>query len=189
MATPREEFSKQIPETKLSRLLFADTRFAIIWLIIRLYVGWQWLLAGYEKIINPVWVGDKAGIALKGFLVGALSKASGPHPDVQSWYAAFVNGFVIHHLILFSYMVSFGELLVGIGLILGAFTTVAAFFGAFMNMNYLLAGTVSTNPILLVLEVLIIAGWRIAGWFGLDHFILSKFGVPWHPGPFFKKKR
>ncbi len=160
-----------------SRLFFEDTHLAPIWFIVRVYVGWQWLLAGYEKVINHVWVGDKAGIALKGFLVGVLAKASGPHPDVQVWYAAFINGFVIHHLALFSYMVSFGELLVGIGLILGAFTGVAAFFGAFMNMNYLLAGTVSTNPILLVLEILIILARRPAAHFGLDRFI----------GPFFKK--
>lgn len=189
MANPRAEFIKEIPETKLSRLLFADTRFAIVWLIIRLYVGWQWLLAGYEKVINPAWTGDKIGIALKGFLTGAISKASGPHADVQGWYAAFINGFVLHHLIIFSYMVSFGELLVGIGLILGAFTPVAAFFGAFMNMNYLLAGTVSTNPILLVLEILIIFASRIAGWFGLDHIVLSKLGIPWKIGSTFAKKR
>ncbi len=179
MAASRKEFITQIPETKLSRLLFADTRLALIWLIIRLYVGWQWLLAGYEKVINPAWTGDKAGVALKGFLTGAISKASGPHPDVQDWYVAFLNGFVLHHTILFSYMVSFGELLVGIALILGIFTGVAAFFGAFMNMNYLLAGTVSTNPILLILEILIILGRRPAGHFGLDRFI----------GPFFKKIR
>lgn len=189
MAGLRSEFIKQIPRTKLSCLFFADTRLAIIWLIIRLYVGWQWLFAGYEKVISPIWTGDRAGVALKGFLAGALAKASGPHPDVQSWYAAFLNGFVIHHTVLFSYMVSYGELLVGIGLILGAFTGTAAFFGAFMNMNYLLAGTVSTNPILLILEILIILGRRPAGHFGLDRFILSKFGVPWDPGPFFNKKR
>lgn len=188
MAASSAEFVKQIPQTKLSRLLFADTRLSIIWLIIRLYVGWQWLLAGYEKVISPAWTGDKAGVAIKGFLTGALSKASGPHPDVQDWYAAFINGFVLQHTTLFSYMVAYGELLVGIALILGLFTGVAAFFGAFMNMNYLLAGTVSTNPILLVLEIPIMLGWRFAGWFGLDRFILSKFGVPWHPGPFFKKK-
>jgi hypothetical protein len=48
--------------------------------------------------------------------------------------------------------------------ILGIFTGLAAFFGAFMNMNYLLPGTVSTNPILLVFAVLLMLAWKTAGW-------------------------
>lgn len=144
------------------------------WLIVRVYVGWQWLEAGWTKLHSPVWTGDQAGLAVKGFLTGALQKAGGAHPDVQGWYAAFVDGFALHHTVLFSYLVSYGELLVGIALILGMFTSVAAFFGAFMNMNYLLAGTVSINPLLLILEVLLIAAWRIAGYVGLDRFVLPR---------------
>ena len=36
--------------------------------------------------------------------------------------------------------------LIGIALILGAFTGVAAFAGGFMNWNFIMAGTGSTNP-------------------------------------------
>ncbi len=177
----------QIPQSHLSRLLFADTRLAWLWFLLRLYVGWQWVQAGYEKIINPVWVGTKAGTALNGFLMGALKKASGAHPDVSGWYAAFLNGYVIHHTALFSYAVSFGELFVGIALILGFFTGIAAFFGGFMNMNYLFAGTTSINPLLFLIELFIILAWRVAGWYGLDQFILPLFGTPWKPGNLFKK--
>lgn len=56
-----------IPEPKLSKLLFADTRFAWIWLVLRLYVGWEWLTAGWEKVQNPAWFGGQAGSALQGF--------------------------------------------------------------------------------------------------------------------------
>lgn len=143
-------------------------------LLIRLYVGWQWLVAGYEKVISPVWVGDKAGTAVGGFLMGALKKVGGEHPDVQWWYAEFINNFALPNKVIFSYLVSFGELAVGIGLILGALTPVAAFFGIFMNFNYLFAGTVSTNPVLLVLELIILAFWRKAGVLGLDRFLMPK---------------
>jgi thiosulfate dehydrogenase [quinone] large subunit len=119
-------------------------------------------------------VGDQAGTAVKGFLLGALQKSSGPHPDVQGWYAAFVENFVLEHTVLFSYLVTYGELLVGAALILGICTATAAFFGAFMNMNYLLAGTVSINPILLVLEILLMLAWRTAGWIGLDRYIVPR---------------
>ena len=178
----------QIPEPAITRLLFSDTRFAFIWLIIRLYVGWQWLDAGYHKVISPLWVGEKAGVALSGFINGALAKTGGLHPDVQSWYGAFLKEFVLPNVSIFSYVVSFGELLVGIALILGAFTGIAAFFGAFMNMNFMLAGTVSINPILFLGELFLILAWRVAGFIGLDRFLLINFGTPWHKGKLFKKK-
>lgn len=178
----------QIPEPALSRFLFADTRTAWIWLPLRLYVGWQWVEAGYGKITSPVWVGSKAGVALEGFLKGAMAKTAGPHPDVVSCYGAFLKDVVFPHASLFSHMVAYGELLVGIGLMLGIFTGIAAFFGGFMNMNYLFAGTISTNPLLFLIELLLILSWRVAGWIGLDRYVLPKLGTPWKPGELFKKK-
>lgn len=88
---------------------------------------------------------------------------------------------------LFSHLVAWGELLVGVGLILGAFTGVAAFFGAFMNMNYLFAGAVSTNPFMFLIQLLLILAWRVAGWYGLDRYLLPMLGTPWKPGKIFKK--
>jgi len=162
----------QIPEPRLSRVLFADTRFAFLWLVVRLYVGWIWLEAGLEKVQNPAWTGSTAGVAMKGFIMGAIAKASGEHPAVQDWYAGFLNSVVVPNISVFSYLVAYGELLVGIALILGIFTGIAAFFGAFMNMNFLLAGTVSTNPILFLFELFLILAWRVAGWWGLDRYLL-----------------
>lgn len=177
----------QIPEPPFSRFIFADTRLAFVWLILRLYVGWEWVQAGYEKIINPVWTGSKAGVALQGFLIGSLKKSSGEHPDVSGWYAEFIHSFALPHTAIFSYIVSYGELLVGIAVILGIFTGIAAFFGAFMNMNYLFAGTVSINPLLFLLELFLILAWRIAGWYGIDRWLLPLLGTPWQPGKLFKK--
>lgn len=176
-----------IPDPPLAKFLFADTRMAWVWLILRVYVGWQWAVAGYEKIVSPVWVGDKAGVALSGFLSGALQKTSGAHPDVALWYAQFLQNTVMHNAAFFSYLVAFGELAVGVGLILGLFTGIAAFFGAFMNMNYLFAGTVSVNPLLFLLELFLILAWRVAGWYGLDRWLLPLLGTPWKPGKIFKK--
>lgn len=178
----------QIPEPPLSKLLFADTRFAVLWLVLRVYVGWEWLQAGIQKATNPAWTGEKAGAALTGFIQGALAKTSGPHPDVQGWYAAFLKDFVLPNVSSFSYVISYGEILVGVGLILGALTGIAAFFGAFMSMNFLLAGTVSMNPILFLGELFLILAWRVAGWLGFDRYLLPLFGTPWQPGKLFKRK-
>ncbi len=176
----------QIPEPPFARFLFSDTRMALVWLVVRLYVGWEWLYAGWEKIQNPVWVGPKAGVAVQGFLNAAIQKTSGAHPDVQDWYASFLQNFVMQHTTAFSYLVSYGELLVGIALILGVLTGIAAFFGVFMNFNYLFAGTVSSNPILGLLGLLLIFAWRNAGWLGIDRFLLPLLGTPWEKGKLFR---
>lgn len=173
-------------EPKFAKFLFADSRMAWLWLIIRVYVGWEWLLAGWGKLQNPVWVGEKAGVAVQGFLNGALAKTSGAHPDVQGWYAVFVKNVALPNAEIFSYLVSYGEVLVGVALILGIFTGIAAFFGSFMNLNFLFSGAVSLNPILLMLQLFLILAWRIAGYFGVDRWLLPKLGTPWQKGNFFK---
>lgn len=180
--------SVQIPEPKLSRFFFSDTKTSWLWLIIRVYIGYQWLIAGWEKVTNPVWAGPSAGGALHGYLLGALAKTSGAHPDVSGWYAAFINSTVLPNTTVFSNMVAVGELLVGIALILGAFTGIAAFFGAFMNMNYLFAGTVSINPLLFILQLFLILSWRVAGFYGLDRYLLPLLGTPWQRGKLLKRK-
>jgi thiosulfate dehydrogenase [quinone] large subunit len=189
---PKE--ATQIPEPPLARFLFADTRMAWVWLIVRLYLGYEWLTAGLEKLtgtsysldatfgtkVGSSWVfSGHDGAAILGFAKGALAQAGGPHPAVQSWYAWFLQAVVIPNAGLFAYLITFGEILVGIALILGLLTGIAAFFGVFMNLNYLLAGTVSTNPILGFLALFVILAWRIAGYYGLDRYILPVLGTPW----------
>jgi thiosulfate dehydrogenase [quinone] large subunit len=180
----------EIPEPPIARFLFADTRLAPLWLIIRLYVGYEWLMAGWEKITDPagVWIGAKSGTAITGFVQGALQKTGGEHPSVAGWYASFLQNIVLPNATLWSYMVAFGEVLVGLGLIVGLFTGIAAFFGGLMNANYLLAGTVSTNPILFILATWLVLAWRVAGYWGLDRWALPMLGVPGVPGTLFQHR-
>ncbi len=193
----RRVSSYYIPEPALARFLFGDTRFAWFWLIVRLYVGYEWLTAGWEKLfgfsINYGSFGEPAkggawvfnahtGAAIQGFVKGALAKANGPYPDVTGWYAWFLQHVVLPNSALFAYIVTFGELLVGLALILGFLTGIAAFFGVVMNVNYLLAGAVSTNPVLAILGALIMLAWRIAGYYGIDRWLLPLLGTPWSEG-------
>ena len=97
----------QIPEPPLARFLFADTRMAWLWLIVRVYVGYEWFTAGWEKLTGTsinittfgkstgsAWVFNSgAGAAMKGFAQGAIAKATGAHPGVQGWYANFLQTF------------------------------------------------------------------------------------------------
>lgn len=166
----------------VARALFNDVHFSWIWLIVRLYAGYEWVTAGTEKLQSPVWTGSQAGVAMSGFVKGALTQATGAHPNVQDWYAAFLQNAVLPNVVVWSYLISWGETLVGIALILGIFTGIAAFFGSFMNANYLLSGAVSTNPILFFIATWLVLAWKTAGWIGLDHWVLPALGTPWSPG-------
>ncbi|KKW25060.1 MAG: TQO small subunit DoxD [Candidatus Kaiserbacteria bacterium GW2011_GWA2_52_12] len=169
-----------IEESSLSHFLKNDTRIAVLWLVVRVYLGWEWLQAGWGKFNNPAWIGDNIGQGIGGFVQNALKKtadacAPAPavcHADVQSWYAAFLQTFVQPYPELWSYLITFGEIAVGIGLIVGCLTGLAAFFGFTMNLNFMLAGTVSTNPIMMVLAILLVCSWRVAGYWGLDQYVL-----------------
>ncbi len=182
-----------IPEPAIARFLFADTRMAWLWLIVRLYVGYEWLTAGLDKLtgysftitdfgqkVGTPWVfGAHDGAAIKGFVAGALAQTSGAHPAVQGWYAWFLQNFVLPNAAVFAYLVTFGEVLIGLGLIFGCLTGIAAFFGVFLNMNFLLSGAVSINPVIGFLALFLILAWRIAGFWGLDRWVLPLLGTPW----------
>ncbi len=182
MATNQRQYVERLEDPPFAQSLFGDVRWAWIWLILRLYLGWEWLSAGWGKIGAAAWTGDNAGAAITGFVNGALQKSGGEHPDVQGWYAWFLTNLVLPYAGFWSYLVAWGEALVGIALIIGLFTGIAAFFGSLMNMNYLLAGTVSTNPILFAIALFLILAWKTAGWWGLDRWALPALGTPWRPG-------
>lgn len=178
-ATPTEQF----PEPAISRFFAGSTGSSALWFVVRMYVGAQWLLAGWEKVLSPVW--GTSGKALSGFVAGALAKSSGANPAVQGWYASFLQNFVLPHVGFFSFIVTWGEVAVGVGILLGILTGIAAGFGVLMNLNYLLAGTVSINPILGMVGLFLVFSWRVCGWIGLDRWVLPALGLPWKPGTLF----
>jgi thiosulfate dehydrogenase (quinone) large subunit len=178
------------PATKATRrALLGEVRWAWLWLILRVYLGWEWLGHGLSKLQDPAWTGDQAGVAITGFVNEALTKTGGENPDVQGWYAWFLQNLVLPNAVFWSYLVAWGETLVAIALILGFLTGLAAFFGIFMNMNYLLGGSVSTNPILFTIGILLILAWKTAGWWGLDRWVLPMLNRSLRPKPVLEEPR
>jgi thiosulfate dehydrogenase (quinone) large subunit len=154
---------------------FSDKRFiGIISGIIRVWLGWSFLQAGWGKLTDAqgMWIGSKAGTSVTGFLAGAIKNSSGAHPTVHPWFASLAQNFFLPNAGLFSYMVAFGETLVGIALIVGLFTRFAAFWGMFLNLMFLFAGSTSTNTEMLVAEVAIVSAGFYASYYGLDTFVL-----------------
>jgi thiosulfate dehydrogenase [quinone] large subunit len=169
-----------------SRYLFSNTRAGFFWLPIRLFLGMAWFEAGWHKLFAEGWlVGTAAhpvGSSLAGFWTRAVTVPEGgtSSPITYDWYKDFIN-FLLNgnHEGWFAYVITFGEIAVGIGLILGALTGIAAFFGALMNMSFLLAGSASSNPVLFTAAIGLILAWRVAGYYGVDRYLLPMLGTPW----------
>lgn len=174
----------EIADPPLARFLFSDTRMAAVWLVVRVYVGWAWLDAGLHKVqdtgATTNYVIDGAGILAFWKRIAAVPTAPAKPAITYDWYRSFIQWLIdVHAESFFGKLIAYGETAVGLGLIFGAFTGIAAVSGAFMNLNYMLAGTASTNPVLLLLGFLLVLAWKTAGYFGLDRFLLPLLGTPW----------
>lgn len=167
--------------------LFGSTRWSWLWLIVRVWLGYTWITSGLEKLKNPAWT--QTGEALKGFWERAVLVPEAPaRPAIAfSWYRTFLQALLnAQAYTWFSKLVVAGELLIGIALILGMFTGIAAFLGGFMNWNFMMAGSASTNPVLFSVAILLVLAWKTAGWLGLDRWLLPLLGTPWRPGRLFQ---
>jgi thiosulfate dehydrogenase [quinone] large subunit len=182
--------STEIEAPATARFLFSNSRAGLLWLPIRLFVGFQFLEAGLHKFGDPAWM--SGGSALRGYWEhAALIPAAPGKPAITfEWYRDFLNTLLAGHAeTWFGPLVAFGEMAIGLGLIVGLFTGLAAFFGALMNMSFLLAGSGSTNPVLFTLGIGMILAWRVAGYYGLDRYVLPRLGTPWKPGALFLRTR
>jgi thiosulfate dehydrogenase (quinone) large subunit len=151
-------FSQFLRENKIS---------AAILTVLRLYLGYEWLTAGFHKL-------SSGGFDAAGFLKGAIANpVKGPDGSiVYATYVGFLKHVALPNAHLFNTIIPLGEFLVGLGLILGCLTTAAAFFALVMNFSYVMAGTVSSNPLDIILGVIILAAGYNAGRIGLDRFVI-----------------
>jgi thiosulfate dehydrogenase [quinone] large subunit len=173
----------KLQDPPLFQWLMNDPRAGWIWVLPRIWLGYQWFSASLHKISNPAWV--TTGDALKGFWTNAVTvSAAGKSPIVFEWYRGFLQYLLdVQAYTWFAKLVAYGELLIGLGLMLGAFTGIAAFFGGLMNWNFMMAGSASTNPLLFVIAVALILAWKVSGYIGADYVLLRWLGTPWRTVP------
>jgi thiosulfate dehydrogenase [quinone] large subunit len=168
-----------VQDPPLAQTLFNDTRMSWLWLVLRVWLGYKWVDAALHKIYEPAWV--QTGDALKGFWTGAVAIPETGRPAIAfDWYRNFLQYMLdVEAYTWFAKLVAYGELIIGIALILGLFTGIAALFAGFMNWNFIMAGSASTNGMLFFVSVLLILAWKVAGYIGLDYFALPYIGTPW----------
>jgi thiosulfate dehydrogenase (quinone) large subunit len=171
-----------VPESGWGRFLRISKLAASLYLGLRLAMAYEWLSAGWEKLQSPGWT--QTGASLQAFWQKAVAVPKTGSPAITyPAYRGFIQFMLDQHWYTwFAKIVVTGELLIGLTLLLGAFTGFAALAGLLMNFNFVYAGSTSINPTLIILEALVLYGWRVAGWYGLDRFLLPSVGTPWAPG-------
>ena len=135
--------------------------------VIRLYLGYSWLMAGWDKLTGE-------GFNASGYLNNAIANpVKGPDGTlVYGWYVSFLENFALPNIEIVNFIIPIGEFLIGLGLILGFLTTAAMFFGLLLNFSFFLAGTVSHNPTDILLGFIILTAGYNAGRYGLDHYLV-----------------
>ena len=178
-----------VQDPKFTSFLFGDLRTAPMWLIVRVYLGIQWLDAGWSKVTSEAWM--DGGTAVQGFWTGATAVPEEGRPAITyDWYRDFLNFMLEREWYTWvAPIIAVSEVLVGVALILGVLTGIAAFGGLMMNTAFMLAGTASSNPVLGAFAILIILGWKVAGHWGADRFLLPALGAPWSPGYLVRRNR
>ncbi|MFD0672394.1 DoxX family protein [Cohnella sp. GCM10027633] len=147
---------------------------AIAVTLLRIYVGWQWIDAGWHKLAD----GFDAG----GFLNNAVGKPvidRATNEAIYPTYTNFLEHFALPNVKLINFLIPLGEFLIGVGLIVGGLTVAAAFFGLMLNFLFLFAGTVSTNPWLLLLGTIVLVAGANAGRYGLDFYLMPLLRKGW----------
>jgi thiosulfate dehydrogenase [quinone] large subunit len=94
---------------------------------LRVYTGVFFVYNGFRKVVN-----DRFTEGMVGFLNGRADSS-------PEFYRSFVESVVLPNKALFAGMVAFGELAIGLALILGLATRYAAAAGAFLVINFWMA--------------------------------------------------
>jgi thiosulfate dehydrogenase (quinone) large subunit len=160
---------------RLADWLFRSQAASCLWFVARVWLGYQWANAGYQKIWGSermgFWFNNGAGV--KGFATGGVAASHGATASVAyGWWAGFLHNFVTPNAGWIAKLVALGELTIGIALIIGLFTGVAAFAAVTLNVTYMLSGVAGVNPMYALIGVGLILAWRNAGNLGLDRYAL-----------------
>lgn len=131
---------------------------------VRIYIGSQWFLAGWNKI--------SGSFDASGFIKIAIERSEGLHPTVPTWYATFLKHIIIPNMDFFNFLIPWGEFLIGIGLIFGFFTIASLSTGVFMNANFLLAGETLPNLTFYTFSILLLLAGKRTYRIGLDYYLL-----------------
>ena len=139
---------------------------------LRLFIGLGWIRAGVAKLIDPEWY---SGDLLIEFLQANLLHGGATFPI----YNGLMMGLFTEHASFLSNLVTAGQLYTGLAIFFGIFTRPALLAGLFMNMNFVLAGTVNPSAFYMIIQLTLLTS-NVGRVLGIDGFLNNMRGERLH---------
>jgi thiosulfate dehydrogenase [quinone] large subunit len=135
---------------------------SVAWLAVRVWIGIMWIQAGWAKVFgaeNPGFLHNN-GAGVAGFAAHGA--------PAYSWWGSLMHSFVVPNASWIAVIVAFGELAIGLGLVVGFLTRTAAIASLLLLFTYVMSGTAGVNGFYALCAIIVLATWRTSTWIGLD---------------------
>lgn len=143
-----------------------ESKYATVaWLAVRVWVGIMWMEAGWSKVFgaeNAAFLHNN-GAGVAGF--------AGHGAPAYSWWGSIMHSFVVPNASWIAVLVAFGELAIGIGLVVGFLTRTAAIASLVLLFTYVMSGTASVTAFYAMCAIIVLATWRTSTWISVDGVI------------------
>src|SRR6202167_2594853 len=138
---------------------------ALVWTAMRVWLGVMWIQAGSAKL----WGAEAAGF-LHNNGAGVAGFAAHGTP-AYSWWGTFLHGFVVPNAGAIGVLIAVSEFAIGIALVTGLFTRVAALGSLALLFTYVMSGPASVSAFYALFAIVILVMWRTSSWIGADGLI------------------
>ncbi len=140
---------------------------AIGWTAMRIWLGIMWIQAGATKL----WGSESAGfIHNNGAGVAGFAAHGTP---AYTWWGTFLHSFVVPNSGWIGVLIAVAEFAIGIALVAGLFTRLAALGSLALLFTYVMSGTASVCAFYALFAIVILTMWRTSSWLGLDGMLAS----------------
>jgi thiosulfate dehydrogenase [quinone] large subunit len=155
----------QRTNSSVLRWLAHSRAMALVWTAMRVWLGIMWIQAGAAKL----WGNENAAFLHHG---GAGVAGFATHGTAAyTWWGHFLHGFVVPNAGAIGVLVALAEFMIGIALVAGVFTRVAALASLGLLFTYVMSGTASVCAFYALFAIVILATWRTSSWIGLDGLV------------------
>jgi thiosulfate dehydrogenase [quinone] large subunit len=148
---------------------------AVGWTAMRVWLGIMWIQAGAAKL----WGAESAGfIHNNGAGVAGFAAHGTP---AYTWWGTFLHGFVVPNAGWIGVLIAVAEFAIGVALVAGLFTRLAALGSLVLLFTYVMSGTASVSAFYALFAIVILTMWRTSSWIGIDG-LLSSYRQHHHAG-------
>ena len=139
---------------------------------LRLFLGLTFVYAGIQKLTDPQYFRPSA----PGYIGRQIAGMAHGTP-----LGGLLTHLVVPHAIFFGGLIAFGELAIGLGVLVGLLVRPAAFFGALLSLIFFLSASWRVSPYFYGSDIVFLFGWSVivlagpvaGGWPVLDSRLAS----------------